>query len=123
MKQTKILIVEDDALFADFLASTLSPHFEVKIATDCLAAVEELDDFQPDALVLDLLMPAATGFDLLNEMASYPDTAKIPVVLCSSVTQALNQDVLKANGVVAVIDKTSMQPRDVYYQLKAILVP
>lgn len=122
MKQPKILIVDDDQLFANLLANTM-PDFQVKIVNDCVAAIEAVDQFQPDALVLDLLMPAATGFALLNELASYADTASLPIIVCSSAAQGLNQETLAASGVSVVLDKATMQPLDVYHYLKHLLAP
>lgn len=120
MTKRRILIVEDDPLFADFLATTLE-EFEVRIAYDCVEAMGLIDDFKPEVIVLDLLMPAATGFSLLNELISYSDTAQLPVIVCSNATQGLNQEVLAASGVVEVIDKATMQPLDIYHRIKFLL--
>lgn len=120
MTRRRVLIVEDDSLFADFLAATLK-EFDVKIARDCVEAITLVNDFEPEAVVLDLLMPAATGFSLLNELASYSDTAQLPIIICSNATQGLNREALKASGVVKVIDKATMQPLDVCRQLRFLL--
>ena len=119
MKKLKVLIIDDDKIFAQFLQATLL-GFETELALDAATGLELVDSFQPDAIVLDLLMPTATGLSFINEIASFPDTSKIPIVVCSTVAANLNPDLLSLSGIVKVFDKATMQPNDIYYQLKAL---
>ena len=112
MKLPRVLIVDDDILFASLLERTLARDYTVKIAPDVWSGIEMLDDFKPVAIVLDVLMPAANGLSFLQEIMSYADTSKIPVLICSSIADQLNFDYLKRAGVVRIIDKSTMQPAD-----------
>lgn len=112
MKISKVLVVDDDAIFARLIAKTLH-KYEVKIVGDGFSAIDEIDKFKPDALVLDILMPGANGLNLLNELVSYDDTAEIPIIICSSISSVLNPDQLKALNIVKILDKTIMDSRDI----------
>lgn len=81
----KILIVEDE----DVLAKVLQEKFEksgydVAVAVDGEAALTRAKSFNPDAIVLDLLLPKKSGFEVL-EILRADDTLKIiPVVVVSN---------------------------------------
>ncbi len=121
MKRKRILIIDDDKLFAQFIGRGLNDLFDVKISGDVLSGMDLIDSFAPDLIVLDILMPATNGLELLNEMASYQDLSKIPVIVCSSIAHELNHQLLRKLGVVRVLDKSVMLPSDVWDYAKAIL--
>lgn len=65
----------------------------------------------PELIFMDALPAGPDGFTFLNELASYSDTAKIPVVLMS-LFDFKDMD-LSSYGVVGVIHKDTMQPKDI----------
>ena len=65
----------------------------------------------PELVFLDILLDGPDGFTLLNEMMSYMDTAKVPVVVVTSLDLA-GRD-LSVYGVVGVLSKDTMRPEDV----------
>ena len=60
---------------------------------------------------LDILLDGPDGFTFLNEMASYTDTAKVPIVVVTSLDLAGND--LTSYGVVGVLQKDRMVPREI----------
>lgn len=81
----QILIVEDS--FSERM--TLETYLEqsglqVKSVTSAEAALVTLETFQPTAIVLDVVMPGKSGFELCRQLKSNPTTQKIPIVICSS---------------------------------------
>lgn len=116
-----ILLIDDDALFSDLIRRTLTNDFNVVVANDVYQAMTQIDQQVPDLIVLDVLMPANNGLNLLNELMSFQDTAAVPIIICSSVAGDLNQEALALAGVVKVLDKTTMQPTDVLYYARRIL--
>ena len=62
-------------------------------------------------IFLDILLDGPDGFTFLNELVSYTDTAKIPVVIISSLD--LSDKDLSVYGVVGVLDKAEMVPKDI----------
>lgn len=115
----KVLIVEDDPIWADLLQRYIDGLAKCKVVISGAQAIEAFDDWQPDALVLDMLLAGETGMALLNELKSYGDTAKLPVVVCSSVDINLGQ--LTPFGVKAVLNKNKMLPAEARATLKKVL--
>ena len=105
-----IFIIEDDPIFASCLKRYCEKE-EVKIFSNIIDAINELDENFPDLIFLDILLTGPDGFTLLNELASYPDTSKIPIVIISSLNLE-NQD-LSSYGVIATLRKDSLTPQEV----------
>lgn len=77
-----ILVVDDDeSQIASLLRYLSHEGFEVHAAHDGLAAMQELRKLQPDLLVLDLLMPGMSGFEVLERLQADPRRARMPVVV------------------------------------------
>lgn len=105
-----IYIIEDDQSYANCLARYLK-KYEVKIFTNCIDAMNAINAKIPDLIFLDVLLTGPDGFTLLHELASYPDTEKIPIVIVSSLNFD-NQD-LKIYGVVGTLKKEELTPKEV----------
>ncbi len=119
---TRVLLVEDDTWLAETEASVLQQAgFEVVVAPHALDAVEHVNQQAPDVIVLDVLLAGSTAFALLNELQSYGDTNKIPVVLCTNLAEQINSSQLKEYGVKRVVDKTTMHPEDIVAAVRAVL--
>jgi chemotaxis family two-component system response regulator PixH len=79
------LIVEDCLTEQQEIADCLSQSgFDVLIAASSEEALEKMSNRQPDAIILDIILPGRSGFELCRELKGDPRTATIPVVLCSS---------------------------------------
>jgi CheY-like chemotaxis protein len=102
----KVLVVDDDpkavevtAVRVEGLASTVLRAYGGQEAID--AARKEL----PDVIVLDLMMPEVTGFDVVEALKEYPDTARIPILVVTA-KRITNEDRAKLNGhVMTIMDK------------------
>lgn len=111
-----VYIIDDDKIFAECLERFLRvaekdmSQFIVKHFSNVIDAVAEMNGEVPDVVFLDILLDGPDGFTLLNEMASYDDTARVPIVIVSSLD--IRRD-LKDYGVVAVLDKATMTPEEV----------
>lgn len=81
----RILSIEDDAAIGQFLVAVLSASgYQVDLAADGKAGLESLRANRPDVIVLDLLMPYKSGFEVLREIKDEPETNGIPVIILSS---------------------------------------
>lgn len=118
----KILVVEDDTWLAEQHSRTLkAAGYDVSIANHVFKAIEDVDSFKPDAIILDILLTGNTGFTLLHELQSYTDTTNIPVVVCTNLATDISLDSLKPYGVVKMLDKTTMHPEDLVAAVKGAL--
>lgn len=82
-KTFSILIVEDDKEFADMLAQFLEalfPHVAMRIAYNPFDAGDLLHTFEPDLVMLDLMMVGINGFSICHRIKSAPETAHIIVI-------------------------------------------
>lgn len=78
----KILIVDDDRLTREMLAKWLEPEYQVQTARDGFEAMTCISTQRPDLMVLDLIMPRVTGYELLAAIQRMSDP--IPTLVSSS---------------------------------------
>ena len=82
--QGRVLIVEDDSGVRELLAEALRlTGYVVRTAPDGLAALRQVDAFDPEVIVLDLGLPIASGFEVLHELRLTPRTLGTPVIAMS----------------------------------------
>ena len=83
--QTKVLIIEDDQLMAGLLAEKLAKSdFGVQLAVDAEAGMKELEKELPDIILLDLILPGMSGFEILAKIKEDEKTKAIPVIILSN---------------------------------------
>lgn len=116
----KLLIVEDDKNWSDILGKFATDvGTEYRVAVSGGQAIEIIDDWQPDALILDMLLTGETAIALLNELRSYADLASLPIVVCTNID--VKMDDLRPLGVRAILNKTSMRPNEVRAIFREVL--
>lgn len=107
-----IFVIDDDEIMRECIVRACGDDVEVREFGDGLAAMELITDgIIPDLVFLDILLDGPNGFTLLNEMVSYVDTAKVPVVIVTSLDMA-DKD-LSVYGVVGILAKDVMRPSEV----------
>lgn len=113
----KIFIVEDDTWMAECVAraiKTLPGTFAIETFPDAIAAMSALSacpDALPNLILLDVLLNGPDGFTLLHELSSYDDTAKIPIILVTSLR--LNLADLAVYNVKNILYKDQMTPPEI----------
>jgi chemosensory pili system protein ChpA (sensor histidine kinase/response regulator) len=80
-------------------------QYTVATAKDGMDALEQLDDFQPDALLLDIEMPRMDGFELLRHLRLDPQWAHLPVIMISSRTAEKHREHALALGATGFLGK------------------
>jgi DNA-binding response OmpR family regulator len=85
-RSNEVLIVDDDVLIARLLSHWLHQKgFEVRIEKNGKQAITGLDEKIPPCLVLlDVMMPFADGFEVLNEIKNRKMWRKIPIIMLTS---------------------------------------
>ena len=104
-------VIEDNEIMSELMARYLRGITEVKTFNDVISAISRISDDKPDMIFLDVLLTGPDGFTFLNEIVSYEDTAKIPVVIVSSLD--LKTESLKNYNVIKIIKKEEMIPDDI----------
>ncbi|MFZ1113492.1 MAG: response regulator [Candidatus Acidiferrales bacterium] len=92
-------MVEDDASTREFIAELLSKHgYVVSLAPDGAEARVQVATSLPELVILDLILPEVSGFQLLSEWRVDPRTADLPVfVLTSKDLTTQEKDYIRAN--------------------------
>lgn len=82
----KILVVDDEKVNVDFFQVMLSKlGFEVDIAYDGEAALKRVKLSKPDIILLDLIMPKLTGFELTKILKGKSETKDIPIIILTAI--------------------------------------
>ena len=103
----RILIVDDEEMIADMMEQTLLEEgYSARKTTQSLRFFDEVRDFRPDLILLDLMMPYLDGSDELQLLALQPDTRVIPIIMITADTTAKGREAeYQAMGVRTVVIK------------------
>lgn len=96
----KILVVDDDILVLEALEELLkSSGYEVRVATRGQEALEILENEQFDLLILDVVMPKMTGFDVCCEVRKRDDEmSMVKIIMLTAKTDAPSPELRKECG-------------------------
>jgi two-component system alkaline phosphatase synthesis response regulator PhoP len=82
----KVLVVDDEPDFVAVVQSNLEKEgFEVDVAYNGVEGLEKVKTFQPDCIVLDVMMPEMDGFEVCKELKKDEATSDIPIVMLTAV--------------------------------------
>jgi two-component system cell cycle response regulator len=104
---SRILIIDDIAANARLLEAMLEAEYYVtRTRSSGLAAIETASSWQPDLILLDVMMPEIDGYEVAKRLKAMPDTAHIPIVLVT----ALNETAERIRGLEAGADDFFTKP-------------
>jgi DNA-binding response OmpR family regulator len=89
----RVLIVEDDPDIVDYLSSFLEDEgYDVKAASRCSTARETMDEFDPEVILIDALLPGKSGLELLVSLRRDPRWSDLPLVVVTGNDTLLEDD-------------------------------
>ncbi len=110
----KILLVEDEELIIKLLQKKLvNEGYDVSLATDGEKGLNLMKGARPDLVLLDIIMPKKSGFEVLEEMNADAELQKIPVIIISNSGQPMELDRARRLGVKDWLIKTEFDPKEV----------
>lgn len=81
----RALIIDDDPTIREMLDLVLTLEgFEVDLASDGVQGVASAEAVTPDVIVLDVMMPDVTGWDVAARLAEHPRLSHVPIVFCTA---------------------------------------
>jgi CheY-like chemotaxis protein len=81
----KVLVVDDERDIAELARFKLTHEgFEVATANSGEAALEEVARTRPDVIVLDVMMPGMTGWEVASRLKADPETRDIPIIMLTA---------------------------------------
>ena len=106
----RVLVVDDDPAAVELVAvRLLDLASTVERAYGGRQAIAAVQRERPDLIVLDLMMPEMSGFDVVEELRSHRETAGIPIMVLTAM-QLTGEDREKLNGyVTTVLAKTELE--------------
>ncbi len=118
MAHPKILIVDDEPDVVMLIERTLKAEgFDVVRAYDGIAALDVVGTEKPDLILLDIMMPMMSGYEVCEQHKANPETQQIPVVCLSSAhTPAARAQSLHV-GAVTLITKPFL-PAELIAQIR-----
>lgn len=117
-----ILIVEDDLFLSNLLSTRFQRvGFRVVKAFDGDEALRSLRQYKPDLMLLDIIIPKKSGFEVLEEMKVDPTLKKIPVIIASNLGQDGDVERGKALGAIAYFIKAQISIDDIINRVKMFL--
>jgi PAS domain S-box-containing protein len=102
---SEVLVVEDNREMNQFICQTLAPECQTVSAFDGAEAVEILKSRSPDLVVTDLMMPKASGDELIRWLRSNTQTASIPVMLLTAKADDVTRVELLSEGALDYLTK------------------
>ena len=95
----KVLVIDDEIDTCKMLATGLKLlGFETDFALSALQAFKKMEEEAPNAVVLDLMMPDADGYEVMRRMKANPAMAQLPIVIVSATAQPNAEDACKKAG-------------------------
>jgi CheY-like chemotaxis protein len=108
----RVLVVDDSEVIRELISVNLELEgFEVCTAEDGQAALDKIEELQPDLITLDVVMPRLDGFETAARLRTSDATRHIPVVMVSAAAQEGDLQRGRDVGVSAYITKP-FQPEE-----------
>lgn len=86
LSECNVLIVDDTEANIDILVEALGDAYELSVALDGISALEHIGIAPPDLILLDIMMPDMSGYEVCERLKADPKTADIPVIFLTAVT-------------------------------------
>ena len=88
-----VLVVDDEFDLSETLRSILeSEGYQTSVCANGKEALTSLEAAKPDLVLMDVMMPVLSGFEVLHSMRTMPELAGVPVILMSSVPPSVKRE-------------------------------
>jgi DNA-binding response OmpR family regulator len=115
----RILFVEDDdALAGVYLVRLQAEGFDVKRVSNGEEALAAATSFKPNLILLDVMMPKVSGFDVLDILRNTPETANMKIIMLTALSQESDRKRAESMGVDEYLVKSQVVITDVIDRIK-----
>lgn len=117
--KARILLVEDDlALATAYKVRMEAEGFDVRHCPNGEDALQEALDYHPDLVLLDIMMPKISGYDVLDILRHTPATAHTKIVILTALSQPADQKRAKDLGADEFLVKSQAVISDVMKRIR-----
>lgn len=115
----KILLVEDDDALASVYQTRLQAEgFDLKRVPNGEDALAAALEYKPDLILLDVMMPKVSGFDVLDILRNTPETTNVKVIMLTALSQDSDKERAESLGVDDYLVKSQVVIADVVDRIK-----
>lgn len=115
----RILMVEDDDALAGVYVTRLQAEgFDVRRVANGEDALSGALSYKPDLVLLDVMMPKVSGFDVLDILRNTPETANLKVIMLTALSQPADRDKAELLGADDYLVKSQVVIADVIERIK-----
>lgn len=102
----RVLVVEDEPNISEAIRFILTRRgWAVEVTADGNQAVARAQGNPPDLMILDLMLPGISGFEILRDLRAHPDTMALPVLMLTAKGQAADREQAERLGVTCFMTK------------------
>jgi two-component system cell cycle response regulator len=94
-----------------------SDHYEILTARDGAEGFDVAHSDHPDIVLLDLMMPGKSGFDMIERLQADDETAEIPVIVLTAIDVTAEQRQFLQKTTVGMMRKTHLTPQSLLAEL------
>ena len=121
---TKILLVEDDPFLSSLLKNRLQKEgFEIILVRDGDEALNSLNDFAPNLILLDIILPKKSGFEVMEEVNKNPQlkNKKTPIIIISNLGQPEDIERGRQLGAIEYFIKAKISIDELIEKIKSFI--
>ena len=87
-RKPRVLIADDNALNQELLEAYLADRdYDMEFAADGVETLEKVSSFQPDLILLDIMMPRLSGFEVCEKIKATPETKDIMILMVTALSE------------------------------------
>ena len=121
-KKEKVLIIEDDRTLSKLYQSKLSKSgYTVEVALDGEEGLKKVDEFSPEIILLDIIIPKIDGFTVLERLRSQSKNQKTPIILLTNLGQDEDVERGKSLGADDYLVKSNFTPTEIVVKMEDVL--
>jgi len=115
----KILLVEDDETLAGvYTERLLAEGFDVRHVANGEEALSNAIEYKPDLILLDVMMPKISGFDVLDILRNTPETTNTRIIILTALSQEKDKERAQSLGVDDYLVKSQVVIADVVDRIR-----
>ncbi|HEX8227637.1 MAG TPA: response regulator [Candidatus Saccharimonadales bacterium] len=118
----RVLLVEDDDALANVYVTRLQAEgLDVRRVANGEDALATAINYSPNLVLLDVMMPKVSGFDVLDILRNTPETRNLKIVMLTALSQESDKERAKSLGVDDYLIKSQVVIADVVERIKQLL--
>ena len=116
----RIIIVDDEFDVTETVKMRLEANGYEVTSSYGEKSLEDIQNYKPDLILLDVMMPGLDGFAVIRELKRDPDLSKVPVIIFSGKPKAAMLELFGPEGIAGYISKP-YDPKEMLAQIKQVL--